>query len=252
MMKPRWYRKIATCLSFSLLVGYIFLAVVPKVHLYRWLGGREKDREKLHRHFARFYRFYVFHLVPWLKPEVRNAYQEDFSKPALLIANHQSLLDLAGTLMLYDKIIVVVGGWVWNSPIYGHVMRFAEFLPASMPIEEMTSRVESCMKRGYSVLIFPEGTRSEDCHVQTFRRGAFHIAEKLKCDIVPITLWGTGLRLPKRDFCITPGRAVFEIGKRVSFADGIMGETHGELTRYWHKWFVKSYAELDAEMTNSK
>jgi hypothetical protein len=65
--------------------------------------------------------------------------------------------------------------------------------------------------------------------------------------MVPVTIFGTGYLLPKRDFCLNPGPECIEIGKRVSYDEGIMGQTHGEMTRYWHKWFVESYAKLEAE-----
>ena len=182
-----------------------------------------------------------------VNPILRNPHEETFKKPALIIANHQSLLDLPATLMLTNRLIVMTGQWVWDSKIYGHVVRFADFFPATMSMEDMLAHISKCMKRGYSVLIFPEGTRSEDCQVHKFRRGAFHLAEQLKCDIVPVTIFGTGYLLPKRDFCLNPGPECIEIGKRVSFDDGIMGQTHGEMTRYWHKWFVENYAKLEAE-----
>ncbi len=244
---PRWIKLIKTYASFGILVGYIFFIIAPKARIYSWFGDNERVRFRLHRHIRRFCRFFSCHCVPGVNPVLRNDYEETFNKPALIIANHQSLLDLPGTLMLTNRLIVMTGQWVWDSKIYGHVVRFADFFPASMSMDEMLEHIRKCMNRGYSVLIFPEGTRSEDCQIHKFRRGAFHLAEQLKCDIVPVTIFGTGYLLPKNDFCLTPGPECIEIGKRVSYDDGIMGETHGEMTRYWHKWFVANYAKLEAE-----
>jgi len=244
---PRCIKLLLTYASFGILVGYIFFVIAPCARIYSWFGDNERVRFRLHRHIRRFCRFFSCHCVPGVCPVVRNEYEETFSKPALIIANHQSLLDLPGTLMLTNRMIAMTGQWVWDSKIYGHVVRFADFFPASMPMDEMLAHISKCMKRGYSVLIFPEGTRSEDCQIHKFRRGAFHLAEQLKCDIVPVTIFGTGYLLPKQDFCLTGGPEIIEIGKRVSFSDGIMGETHGEMTRYWHKWFVQNYAKLEKE-----
>jgi len=244
---PRWIKLIVTYMGFGLLLGYIFFILAPKARIYSWFGDNERVRFRLHRHIRRFCRFFFHHCIPGVKPILRNEHEEVFKKPALIIANHQSLLDLLATLMLTNRLIVMTGQWVWDSKIYGHVVRFVDFFPATMPMEEMQAHISKCMSRGYSVLIFPEGTRSVDCQVHKFRRGAFHLAEQLKCDIVPVTIFGTGYLLPKKDFCLNPGPLCVEIGKRVSFDEGIMGETHGEMTRYWHKWFVENYAKLEEE-----
>ena len=248
-MAPRFIRCLKTYWSFGILVGFIFFIATPLGWWHTLTGGvNERNRSSFHRLKARFFRFYTFHCVCYAKPELRNPHGETFEKPALVIANHQSLLDLPATLMLHDKLVAMTGQWVWESKIYGRVIRFADFLPSSMPMEEMLDHIRDCMSRGYSVLIFPEGTRSEDCQRHTFRRGAFHLAEQLRCDVVPVTLWGTGRVLPKQDFCLTPGREVIEIGRRVRYDEGLMGETHGAMTRYWHKQYQRRYAELEAEM----
>ena len=248
-MNNRLIQKLKTYWTFGILVGYIGILAGPLWWWYSLIPGkREKRQAAFHSHIARFFKFYVFHCVCGAKVELRNESGEDFEKPALIIANHQSLLDLPATLMLKDKMVAMTGEWVWNSRIYGRVINFADFMPSSMPMDEMMAHVRDCMSRGYSVLIFPEGTRSEDLQVHKFRRGAFHIAEQLGCDVVPVTLHGTGRMLPKNDFCLTPGRIIVEVGQRVKMADGIMGEDHGSMTRYWHKWFVQRYAELEAEL----
>jgi len=242
-----WYRKIFTYLSFGLLVGYIFFVAVPLGLFYEFLGDNERRRACFHRITRLYFSFYTMHCIPWVKFRLLNPHGEQFQKPALIIANHQSLIDLPATLMLGDKIVAMCGQWVWDSKIYGRAIRFADFFPASMSMDEMVSHCRSCMDRGYSILIFPEGTRSEDEQVHTFRRGAFHLAEQLQCDVVPVVLTGTGHCMPKSRFCLSPGNVTIEIGQRVSPADDIMGEGHSQMTRYWHKWFVRRYAELTEE-----
>ncbi|KAL8247773.1 hypothetical protein R6Q59_008989 [Mikania micrantha] len=52
------------------------------------------------------------------------------------------------------------------------------------------------VKNGGSVLFFPEGTRSKDGRLGTFKKGAFSIAAKTGVPVVPITLVGTGKMMP--------------------------------------------------------
>lgn len=249
----RFFRKVRTYCCFSVLVGYIFLVAVPLGHIYAHAKPSriEQLRLRYHRRCQRFFRRYLCHVLRTIKAEVRNPFHERFEQPAIIIANHQSLLDLPATLMLHPRIVVMTGDWVWNSPLYRRAVRFAEFFPASMPMDEMLTYIRDVMSRGYSVLIFPEGTRSEDCQIKKFRRGAFHLVEQLKCDVVPVTLWGTGRAMPKLDFCLYSTRVVVEVGQRIRYADGIMGEEHGAMTRYWHCYFLEHYAALDKELAGS-
>lgn len=240
-------------MTFGLLVGYIFFVAVPLGHWYSWRSKRdlEKYRHRYHCRIRRFFRNYMCRYLPYVKMEVRNPLEETFEKPALIIANHQSLLDLPGTLMLHPRMVVMTGDWVWNSPIYRRAIRFANYFPATMPMDEMLVYIRDVMSRGYSVLIFPEGTRSADCSIQKFRRGAFHLVEQLKCDVIPLVLWGTGKALPKLDFCLHPSRIVIKVGKRIAYDEGVMGESHGAMTRYWHKYFIEQYQQLDDELNDS-
>lgn len=245
----RLINQLKTYYSFSIFVLYIFFVGVPMGWYYS-LSKKHlaKNQDIYHRHAAHFFRRFMRHYLCCATHEIRNPYCENFKKPALIIANHQSLLDLPLTMMMSPKLVVMTGQWVWESKIYGKVVKFCDYFPSSMPMEEMVAHLKDVMSRGYSVVIFPEGTRSEDCQIHTFRRGAFHLAEQLRCDILPMVIWGTGKVLPKTDFCLQKGHMILDIGKRISFDEGIMGEGHGPLTRYWHKYFVKRFAELESEM----
>lgn len=247
-MLNRFVNKLKTYYSFGILVGFIIFIAVPMGWYYSMRQNKEgRTLFRFHKRKARFFRRYMKHYLCGVSTEVLNASGEDFKKPALIIANHQSLLDLPATLMLHPRIVAMTGQWVWDSKLYGKAIRYSEFFPAMMPMDEMLQHIQQVMAKGYSVLIFPEGTRSEDCQVHTFRRGAFHLAEQLKCDVVPVTLWGTGRCLPKDDFCLRSGHIVVDIGKRIRFVDGIMGEAHGPMTRYWHRYFIQRYAQLQEQ-----
>ena len=94
---PRWFRLIITYLEFGILLGYIFFIIAPLARIYAWFGDNERVRYRLHRHIRRFCRFFSYHCVTKVNPILRNPYEETFKKPALIIANHQSLLDLPAT-----------------------------------------------------------------------------------------------------------------------------------------------------------
>jgi 1-acyl-sn-glycerol-3-phosphate acyltransferase len=81
-------------------------------------------------------------------------------------------------------------------------MRFVGFVPVDRKgvksgrrsIEQATQSIQT---KGYSYLIFPEGTRSHDGEMLPFRRGAFFLAINSQAPIVPITIDGTIGLMPK-------------------------------------------------------
>jgi 1-acyl-sn-glycerol-3-phosphate acyltransferase len=62
---------------------------------------------------------------------------------------------------------------------------------------EMLEKSYRCLKKGISIMIFPEGTRSPDKEISFFKRGAFQLAIQADVPILPILIDGTGGILPK-------------------------------------------------------
>ena len=204
-------------LSFFLVMMYCFL--LP----YTWLNFHlrkptEERKMKYHHLLQRISRF-VIHHVPGVQFRLDNSVGEDFEQPAVLISNHQSHLDLMCLMMLTPRIIFLTNDWVWNNPFYGMVIHQAEYYPVSDGIEQHVERLRSLYERGYSIAVFPEGTRSEDCSILRFHKGAFYLAEQLGADILPVFLHGVGHVLPKRDFMLREGTIDVEVGKRIPLDD---------------------------------
>lgn len=61
------------------------------------------------------------------------------------------------------------------------------------------------VKEGSSIIIFPEGTRSEDGKIGPFKKGSNLIASRSKCPMVPVTIIGSGDIIKKGSAVITPG-----------------------------------------------
>lgn len=168
--------------------------------------GKNNDENKLRYHLLlqRRARFTINH-VPGTTFRYTNPSQETFQKPAVIICNHQSHIDLMAIMMLTPRLIILTKDWVWHNPFYGIVIRYADYFPVS-ETEQMTKNISAMVAKGYSVMIFPEGTRSEDCRIRRFHRGAFYLAEQLGLDIVPVVINGFGKVLPKKSWHLHPGR----------------------------------------------
>ena len=192
--------------------GLAMAAVSAWAAVYFLFGDNERKRERYHRLIRRISRR-ALQLIPGAPFTVKNPGGEDFSRPAVYVCNHQSHLDVLAILSLQPKVVFLTNDWAWK--FYGPVIRKADFYPASMGMENDCAHIRSLVSRGYSVAIFPEGTRSEDCHIQRFHQGAFLLARALDLEVLPLYLHGFGKALPKHDFLLRKTPLYLEIGERV-------------------------------------
>ena len=117
--------------------------------------------------------------------------------------NHLSFLDGPMLEMLIPGAArIILKKPVLRIPIVGLAMRFVGFVPVDRKGEEggkkSIAKAAVLMRdKGYSFLIFPEGTRSRDGKLQRFRRGGFFLALETGVPIVPVTIRGTFELMPK-------------------------------------------------------
>lgn len=246
---PLTARRIAYSLySILFLCVSMFLLVLPATYLYFLIGGStERKRMRLHRFICRASR-YVIRRVPGTTFTLNNAAGERFERPAVILSNHQSHLDLMCILMLTPRLVVLTNDWVHRNPIYGLVIRRAEFYAVSDGIEANLDRLADLVRRGYSIVVFPEGTRSPDCRIQRFHRGAFYLAERLHLDLLPIFLHGIGHVLPKQDFMLRQGAMYTEIGRRIAPDDPRFGTDYRSRTSAVRRLYQTRYAEICARL----
>lgn len=216
------------------LVAALYLTVLGFVLLT--LGGKTaKHKETYHRILQRVAKF-VIHHVPGTTYSYVNDSHESFATPAMIVSNHQSHLDLMGVMMMTPKLIILTKNWVWHNPFYGIIIRYADFFPMT-DTEQMMDDLSLKIKEGYSVVIFPEGTRSATCRIQRFHRGAFYLAEKLNLDIIPVFIRGFGKVLPKTSFHLHPGHLSLEVWPRMKRQD-IAGTDYRVLTKKIHQMYI--------------
>ncbi|HUT07980.1 MAG TPA: lysophospholipid acyltransferase family protein [Candidatus Latescibacteria bacterium] len=121
----------------------------------------------------------------------------------IFMPNHTSFLDGPMLEMLIPGAArVVLKKSIVRIPVVGLGMRFVGFVPVDRKGTEGGKRsiaraVRMVREKGYSFLIFPEGTRSRDGRLQAFRRGGFFLALASGAPIVPVTIRGTFELMPK-------------------------------------------------------
>ena len=130
--------------------------------------------------------------------------------------------------------------WVWKFPFYGAVIRKAGYFPASWGLSVNSEHVKKMVAEGYSVVIFPEGTRTVDGSIGRFHRGAFLAARELGMDILPILIRGFHEALPKHDFFLRPHPLSLEIGERVKVPhEADIAAFTREMRHFYVDWYEK-------------
>lgn len=205
-------------------------------------GATEEHKRKYHTILQRKSRFVINH-VPGTTFSYSNPNGETFEKPSVIICNHQSHLDLMAVMMLTPNLIILTKKWVWHNPFYGIVIRYADYFPIT-DTEQMVENIKRKVKEGYSVVIFPEGTRSPDCQIMRFHRGAFYLAENLNLDIVPVFIKGFGKVLPKESFHLHPGHMSVEVMKRIRRDDPQEMYGYREMAKRMRAVYIKKNEEV--------
>ena len=172
----------------------------------------------------------------------QNPFNETYEKPAVIIANHQSFIDILLLLSTTPKIVMMTNSWVWNSPFFGWIVKYADFYHSADGYEALAHRLKGRVEEGYSVVVFPEGTRSADCSIQRFHKGAFYLADLLQLDVLPMLIYGAGqISAKKQGFYIKSGIVATRTLKRIEYGDTQFGKTYQEQSKNIRKWYIEQY-----------
>lgn len=209
----RLFRSIYTLSHFLFWSMAVF---TPFAFVYLGVGKpTDKKKERFNKMLQWISSFFARNF-PGSGTDYDNPSNEDFTKPAVVVCNHQSHLDLPVLMSVNHKFIFLTNDWVWNNFFFGRIIHLADYLPVSAGVEAILPKLKELVDKGYSIVIFPEGTRAADCKIGRFHQGAFHLAKELNLDIVPMVLHGAGEYLPKNDFMVRKGRLRHKILPRIS------------------------------------
>jgi len=236
--------------TYSLLFFLISISFIVTPAAMLWLASvrdLEKKRWGIHKMLCFLARFVtIWHGIPGVKFSASNPHDEDFRKPAIIICNHQSHLDLMVMLMQTPKLVVLTKDWVWNNLLYGYLIRSAEYYPVSWGTDVLFPKLKSLIDRGYSIVVYPEGTRSPDCSISRFHSGAFYLAKELNVDMLPLVLYGAGKALPKKGKFLRKWPVRIEIDSRISPEDMLLkyGDSLRKQASELRKYYKERYAEI--------
>lgn len=175
-----------------------------------------------------------------------------FKRPGIIIANHSSFLDILTSTMVHPKIILLTNKWVYNSPIFGAVVRLADYYSVTEGAEESIEQLRNRVDEGYSIVVFPEGTRSPDGEIRRFHKGAFFLAEKLNLPIYPLLIHGPSGSIPKSTMYVGDAHITLKFLPAIEADDSAFGKTYAERAKNIGRFFRAEYEKLHADESTPK
>lgn len=186
----RGFRALRTGLAFATFgLGALIVAGIgfPLLHLR---GGSRDARERraqylVHLSFRLFVRFMT--VLGLIRVSVVGRERLRGASPALVIANHPTLIDVVLLIAAMPQADCVVKRAAWQNRFLRGIVAGTGYISN----RDGPAFVEACverLRRGRWLVVFPEGTRSPRGGLGAFRRGVAHVALGAGCDIVPVVV----------------------------------------------------------------
>ncbi|HEY9712487.1 MAG TPA: lysophospholipid acyltransferase family protein [Chroococcales cyanobacterium] len=157
-------------------------------------------RRAVHK-FSCYWGYHYFQINPFWHLHYEGVENIEPGKTYVLIANHNSIADILACYGLHRQFKWVSKVEISKVPLIGWNMYLNQYVLLKRgdmkSIKEMMTECKEWLNKGVSVMLFPEGTRSENGQIQTFRDGAFRMAVDCNVPVVPIVIEGTDQILKK-------------------------------------------------------
>ncbi len=162
--------------------------------------------------------------VSGVKVSIKGLENINIDYPYVYAMNHQSYFDIFAILSalpiqfkwMAKKELFYIPFLGWAMKACGHISVDRQNPKGAYKALEKALEL---IKQDYSIIIFPEGTRSKDGHIGPFKTGGIVLALRSNRPVVPVTIIGTRYILPKGGRFIRPGHVKIIIDKPISTED---------------------------------
>lgn len=216
------------------IIGFLLVGLKP--------FGKKRSKRYFHYLISGYTKSLIYIMtnvrksVLWDDPAV-------FKQPAVIIANHSSFLDILIMTMLHPKAVLMTNKWVWRSPVFGKIVQMADYYPVMENVAENVEKLRTLTMDGYSIVVFPEGTRSLDGEIRRFHKGAFYLAKELQLPVVPVVLHGIHHTMQKGDWLLKDGQMNIHVQtSRVLTSNNLPG-SYQEATKEAQRYFQNQLFE---------
>jgi 1-acyl-sn-glycerol-3-phosphate acyltransferase len=170
--------------------------IITPFFLLVWVSTFWWDKRRVAAHMmGTFWAWHYQSLIPFWKIHLEGRKKIPWKRPVVMVANHRSLIDI---LALYK----IRRPFKWTSkdenfklPFIGMVLSLTNSIRIKRESlrsgSQFLSQAEEEIGKGSSILLFPEGTRSKTMQMRPFKEGAFLLAKKTGCGVIPIVHTGS-------------------------------------------------------------
>ncbi|AZC22188.1 lysophospholipid acyltransferase family protein [Pseudomonas sessilinigenes] len=245
------WRLLATALSFALFgLGGLCLRLVIFPLLACLPGDARRQRLRARKTVSRLFWLFIRFMARSgvLTYDVQGA--EQLGRPGqMIIANHPSLIDVVFLIGLVRDANCVVKESLWNNPFTRGPVRAAQYISNDGSLD-MLDGASQALHEGQTLIVFPEGTRTQPGQAPTFHRGAAAIALRGARVITPVVIKVSPSTLTKAEpWYRIPQRRVhfsFHVGADIDpqtfAAQGPAPQASRKLNEHLHHYFTKELA----------
>lgn len=166
----------------------------------------------------------------------------------MVICNHQSHMDTP--VLVYHlplRLTFMAKKELFKIPFFGWGMQAAGILKIDRgnhqkAIQTLRNAEKTIVEKKFSVMAFPEGTRSNDGEIHAFKKGPFVMAMNTRLPVLPVSIRGTYDILPKKKLTIKPGKVQLKIFPPIESKDYNF-ETRNKLVEKVHQKIVEGFYE---------
>ena len=184
MIRGLFYWFIGSLTSF--LWGIVLFATIPFI----------KRREDFFHNNVRLWATFLLRMLCGVRFDVQGLENLDKGRSYIIVSNHRSYTDiLMGNAALPIQFRWLAKKSLFKIPFIGWAMYFAGYIPIvrerAMSASRSLLTTAAVLRSGVSVWIFPEGTRTPELKLGTFKRGAFRLARETGICLLPVVFAGT-------------------------------------------------------------
>ncbi|MCK9800479.1 1-acyl-sn-glycerol-3-phosphate acyltransferase [Pseudomonas chlororaphis] len=247
-----YWRLLATAASFALFgLGGLCLRLVIFPLLGCLPGNVEAHRRRARKTISQLFWLFIRFMARTgvLTYDVQGA--EKLGRPGqMIIANHPSLIDVVFLIGLVRNANCVVKQSLWQNPFTRGPVREAGYVSNDGSMD-MLDAASQALKDGQSLVIFPEGTRTQPGQAPAFHRGGAAIALRGARIITPVVIKVSPTTLTKAEpwYRIPRSRVHFsfrvgaDIDPQTFAAQGPAPQASRKLNDHLHHYFIKELAE---------
>ena len=215
---PHLFSRLRSYFIFDPLI-WLYTIVLGAISLFCSLFDRSG---KIQHEFARLWSRMILWTIG-AKVQIEGLDRIDTSRAQIYVVNHLSALDIP---VLYAHLPfqfrILAKKELFRYPFMGWHLRRSGQIPVVLENARASMRslnlAVAAIKNNMALVIFPEGRRSADGHLQPFLGGAFYAAIKAQADVVPMALVGTFEMLKMNTWHIKPGPLHLLVGDPIHTA----------------------------------